>query len=135
MPEPTEPLSPEDLGRQLCQHIVGMSPKSIGQPGEAQYVSPKVEEPAPAAVDESREEDGGDSGTPIPMRKVAADDESRLIYQEFLSDNTVTVQEVLQRHHAEVLDFVRFELGGGTQEAEPSTSQWTLYHLSTIIHS
>jgi len=85
----TQPLSAEGLhavGRQLCQHIVGMNPQSIGS------LTPPDE----------------DSGTAMPV----ADDESRLVQQEYMLDTTQTVSSVLLQNGLTVLDFVRYECGG-----------------------
>ena len=73
-------VSLDELGRRLCQHIVGMNPHSIGS----------VEDEVPP-------------GDPA--------EETRLIFQEYMLDTTLTVQEVLQECGASVLDFVRFECG------------------------
>ena len=68
-----------NLARQLCQHVVGMNPKSIGSPDDA------------------------------PLRN--KDDETRMIFQEYLLDPEVTVGEVLQQNFVQVVDFARFECG------------------------
>lgn len=39
------------------------------------------------------------------------DDETCMIYQEFLLDSSLSVQELLQGAQAEVVDFARFEVG------------------------
>lgn len=39
------------------------------------------------------------------------DDESLLIYQEFLLDPDMSVQQILQKEEAKIVDFVRFEVG------------------------
>lgn len=39
------------------------------------------------------------------------DDETLLIHQEFLSDPSKTVAEVIQEEDLEIVDFVRFECG------------------------
>lgn len=73
-------VSLDELGRRLCQHVVGMNPHCIGS----------VEDEVPP-------------GDPA--------EETRLIYQEYMLDTTLTVQEVLEECGASVLDFVRFECG------------------------
>lgn len=40
-----------------------------------------------------------------------ADDENSMIYQEYLLDSSLTVQQVLMDSQAEILDFARFEMG------------------------
>lgn len=73
-------VSLDELGRRLCQHVVGMNPHNIGSP-----------------------EDEVPPGDPA--------EETRLIFQEYMLDTTLTVQEVLQQCGSSVLDFVRFECG------------------------
>ncbi|XP_071876308.1 elongation factor Ts, mitochondrial [Bombus fervidus] len=70
----------EALGRQLCQHVIGMNPTKIGD----------------ARLDQ-------------PCDNV--DDESVMLYQEFLFDPTLSIQQLLQSEQAEVVDFIRFEMG------------------------
>jgi len=81
-------VSLDELGRRLCQHVVGMNPQSIG-----------------SLQDEAL------PGDP--------EEETRLIFQEYMLDTTLTVQEVLDQCGASVLDFVRFECGE-TLADEPS---------------
>lgn len=71
---------PNSIGKNLCQHIVGLNPRKIGVVG--------IDKPAENI-----------------------DDETCLIYQEFLSNPEYTVQEVLEENGVEVVDFVRFECG------------------------
>lgn len=39
------------------------------------------------------------------------DEEQCMIYQEFLLDPSVSVQQLLAEAHAEIVDFARFEIG------------------------
>ena len=73
-----------DLGRQVCQHIVGMRPKSIGETPEPRdpQTEPKIEE-----------------------------NETRLLHQEFLMKPNSTVFDFTQENHLQINDFVRFECG------------------------
>lgn len=70
----------EDIGKQLCQHIVGMAPRKIGNKDK--------DEPAKNA-----------------------DDETCLIFQEYLLEPSLTVQEVLDQHKVEIIDYIRFSCG------------------------
>lgn len=72
----------ENLGRNLCQHVVGMDPKKIGTSDD---------EPSPNS-----------------------DDETCLIYQEYIVDDSIMVNEVLDENGVEVIDFQRFECGENT---------------------
>lgn len=51
----------------------------------------------------------GDPKVDIPNENI--DDEPVMLYQEFLLDPTLSVQQLLQSEQAEILDFVRFEMG------------------------
>lgn len=91
----------EDIGRQLCQHIVGCSPKKVG------------------AKDHDK-----------PMKNI--DDETCLIYQEYLLDSSVTVDEVLKEHDVEVLDFVRFSCGEPVNNALSGVEKQPLDSVQTL---
>ncbi|XP_074658122.1 elongation factor Ts, mitochondrial-like [Tubulanus polymorphus] len=71
----------EELARQLCQHIVGMNPDRVGSPDD---------------------DDEPDSNK---------DDEKRLLFQEFLMDESITVKEFLEQNSLEISDFVKFQCG------------------------
>uniref|UniRef100_T1GPU6 Elongation factor Ts, mitochondrial n=1 Tax=Megaselia scalaris TaxID=36166 RepID=T1GPU6_MEGSC len=71
---------PLDLQRNLCQHIVGMNPKKIGEAGKDKPVENK-------------------------------DDETTLIFQEYLVDNEKTVEEVLKENNVSIVDYQRYECG------------------------
>lgn len=88
-------VSLEEIGKGLCQHVVGMNPKRIGSPDD---------EPAKEK-----------------------DDEECLIHQEYLEDQSVTVNEVLEESGVEVIDFRRFECG----QVVNSGSEKTLEALET----
>lgn len=68
------------IGRQICQHIVGMNPTKIGKED--------VDKP---------EKD--------------SDDETCLIYQDYLLDPTVSAGSILKENKIEIVDFMRFECG------------------------
>lgn len=55
-----------------------------------------------------------------------ADDETCMIYQEFLLDPNVTVQQLLMDEDAEIIDFVRFEMGEMMKVATHEDSAETL---------
>lgn len=81
-----------DIGRQVCQHIVGMKPVTIGE--------------VPAVTADTNEFKFND-------------DETRLLYQEFLMKSDARVADFLAEHKATVNDFVRFECGE-LVEGEPN---------------
>lgn len=47
----------------------------------------------------------------VDQPSIDVDNEICLIYQEFLLDPTLSVQQVLKDAQVEVLDFARFEIG------------------------
>ncbi|XP_017769741.1 PREDICTED: elongation factor Ts, mitochondrial isoform X2 [Nicrophorus vespilloides] len=75
----------DELGKKLCQHVVGLDPKKVG------------------------------CSSDIPEKNV--EDETCLIYQEYLHDENFSVKEILEENGVEVVDFKRFGCGEtGTME-------------------
>ncbi|KAL4712988.1 hypothetical protein ACJJTC_012058 [Scirpophaga incertulas] len=93
--------SGDDIGRQICQHIVGCAPNKIGHK--------ETDKPA------------GNS-----------DDETCLIFQEYLLDPTYNVSDVLQQHQAEVVDFVRFSCGEAAEANMPGIEKQPLDSVQTL---
>lgn len=91
----------EDIGRQLCQHIVGCAPRKIGN----------KENDEPAAN---------------------VDDENCLIYQEYLLDPSFTVEEVLEQHKVEILDYARFSCGESMEATMPGVQKQSLDTIQTL---
>ena len=95
----------KELGHHLCQHIVGMNPKTIGQ------FSPSTEKAAGDSDESSDKENkpGQDDG------KLEQEDEDQeeesLLNQDFLLDNTVKVGDLLAESGVEVKNFTRFACG------------------------
>lgn len=81
-----------DIGRQICQHIVGLKPVTIGELPESSVET---------------EQDSPDAQKPANI----SDDENRLLYQEFLMKQNVTVLEFLAENNAVINEFIRFECG------------------------
>ncbi|XP_055917467.1 elongation factor Ts, mitochondrial [Eupeodes corollae] len=69
-----------ELQKNLCQHIVGMNPKKIGEEHKDKPVENK-------------------------------DDETCLIFQEFLVDSDKVVGDVLKENNCDIIDYQRFECG------------------------
>lgn len=87
----------ESVARQLCQHIVGMNPKEVG-------------EWTPAPVDIKEQKKKKKSKENEVEQKVTDLPESRLLDQEFLLDSG-TVRDFLKNNGPQVIDFVRLECG------------------------
>lgn len=92
-------ISSQQLASQICQHIIGMSPESLGEGGATKSQEgvsvqeghdPEAEKVAVTNIDES---------------------ETALLRQSFMLNPSQSVYEYLQSHNANVLDFVRVELG------------------------
>ncbi|XP_015742467.1 elongation factor Ts, mitochondrial isoform X2 [Coturnix japonica] len=82
--EPGVSPDPAAVGRKVAQHVVGMAPTSVGDPGDG----------AGGRKEEEEEEE-----------------ETRLLAQSFVLQPAVTVAEFLRAHGVTVLDFVRFQCG------------------------
>lgn len=91
MTEPNVNYQPFDIGRQICQHIVGLKPLTLGE----------LPEPSMAKTD------GNKIKEPIKFN----DDETRLLYQEFLMKSDTRVLDFLVENNTVVNDFVRLECG------------------------
>ncbi|XP_033104794.1 elongation factor Ts, mitochondrial-like isoform X2 [Anneissia japonica] len=83
-------MQPDEFGRRLCQHIVGMKPVRIGE-----FVPPVQKE--------SEEQEDGEE----IEEQIVTD----LVNQEYLIDPSLTVGELLYQEGIQVIDFVRYECG------------------------
>jgi len=95
----------QEIGRQLCQHIVGMNPREIGQMKSKLEPPPEAEAPAQPA------QPGQEGDIDPTVQLYPESDETTLLNQEFLLDPDVTVGEFLLENAVEVLDFIRYECG------------------------
>ncbi|XP_064598400.1 elongation factor Ts, mitochondrial-like [Liolophura sinensis] len=103
-------LSLDETTHLICQHIVGMNPKVIGERGE-EPTSEKVSRPTEADNEsESKSNPDGSDEEEVPKEKVKVE-ENRLIYQEYLLDTSITMGEFMENNCVDVLDFVRYECG------------------------
>ncbi|CAG4943854.1 unnamed protein product [Colias eurytheme] len=96
-----QPNDVEDIGRQLCQHIVGCAPLKIGN--------------------KEKDEQAKNS-----------DDETCLIYQEYLLDPSYTVLEILEQNKVEIIDYVRFSCGESEEAAMPGVEKQPLDTVQTL---
>lgn len=89
----------DTVARQLCQQIVGMNPKEVGEwsPQEVQQKEPKKKKDKKAQEGEIEQ-------------KVEIVPESRLLDQEFLLGSG-TVRSFLKDSGPQIVDFVRLECG------------------------
>lgn len=118
------------LVRQICQHIVGMNPSSIGNIEEPEKVEAdeKVEENvenvtvkvdnATKNVETSKIEskDDLDAIKDSDEKEEEEKDEVTLMDQKFIMDDKVRVREVLKREGVVVVDYVRMACGEEIEE-------------------
>ncbi|EFX69838.1 hypothetical protein DAPPUDRAFT_228533 [Daphnia pulex] len=90
-PELTEIIDLEKLPKQLCQHIIGMNPRTIEK--------------------SSSEEKAEKSPSEEIKEKSSSDEESALYHQEFLAYPEFTVREVMSHVGWDIKGFLRFECG------------------------
>jgi len=107
----------DSLARQLCQHIIGMNPSSLGNihdtsswPRSKKENIP-VHEPEKSELDEGVKED--ENWTHLGEDKSDSDSSNELIHQPFLLNTEILVRDLLLQTGIEVKTFLRFELGGG----------------------
>ncbi|CAK5034455.1 unnamed protein product [Meloidogyne enterolobii] len=96
----------EKLGRQICHHIIGMVPETLGEPNENKEIN-EVKE-----ISENEEKmDDDESGDSSENTTKIDENESQLMRQAFMLNPRQTVFEYLDYHGADVKDFLRLELG------------------------
>uniref|UniRef100_A0A914I512 Elongation factor Ts, mitochondrial n=1 Tax=Globodera rostochiensis TaxID=31243 RepID=A0A914I512_GLORO len=126
------------LGHQICQHIIGMAPESLGTPGTKKAQTTNTA--ANAVV-----EDSGEETTPSQTEKTEADadgededlnasqvdqseltridgNETQLLHQAFMLNPEQTVSDYLDHHGATIGDFLRIEMGQGQEKMMTSDS-------------
>ncbi|GFQ94647.1 elongation factor Ts, mitochondrial [Trichonephila clavata] len=117
-----------DLGLNLCQHIIGMNPSSVGQLTEQDIKNfDKKTNPEKAEIEKDSsgnissensadEADQETEGQDTLSTNVKDTEETRLLFQPYLLDPNVTVGEIVFKNGLEVVDFERFECGENTAE-------------------
>ncbi|XGW01834.1 hypothetical protein V3C99_014152 [Haemonchus contortus] len=93
----------EKLAAQLCQHVIGMRSETLGEPPEERKPEEKKVE-----VEENRDELNDFEQTQTTN---IDEDETALLRQAFMLNPSQTVYEYVTGHQAEIVDFVRSELG------------------------
>ena len=108
-----EGQTPASIIRQLCQHVIGMNPTSVGNMEDLPPLRTAEEREAAAnAKEEQMVQAATAEGLEIQAtKKKLVIDPDTLIHQDFLSDQERTVGEVLQETGIEIKDFLRYELG------------------------
>jgi len=124
-------LMPMDaIGRQLCQHIIGMNPKSLGNFPSDEEIRKMRTKRAEAAAERlakenlQRSEDETEGGTSVQRKSDEKENlesssleldtnETKLLWQPFMVFPEMFVSEFLKAQGAEILDFVRLRVGEG----------------------
>lgn len=126
-------LTLEDLGKQLCQHVVGMNPTSIGSFDDELGENPqdKLKENTQEEVGERKQEDEveekkheDEAEEKMQEEVKEKQEEKRLLHQDFMFDDSMLVKDVLKKYGVRVTDFIRIECGEELiEEAEPESSK------------
>jgi elongation factor Ts len=95
----------DKIASQLCQHVIGMQPETLGSPIETQQQ--KTEGSQANSEGEKDELNEFYSGKTTQMNE----DETQLLRQSFMLNPSQSVYDYLQSHGAQVISFARLELG------------------------
>lgn len=107
--------SHETIARRLCQHVVGMNPKSLGDIND-EVVKREIRD---EAFDVEIKE--GEDETMVSPDKLmpTVEKDTRLLFQEYILDPSRVVKEVVVDHGITLIDYVRFQCG---EEVEHPTT-------------
>lgn len=92
-----KPVSFEECARNVCQHIIGMKPKTVGT--------------FEASSTESKTEQLQQQETNDAVKTEKAEEPESLLDQSFLLDDDKTVRDYVNFNQVKILDFVRIECG------------------------
>jgi len=114
-----EPVLPEgqtveSLARQICQHVIGMNPTSVGDPSESETVAAADESSKPMAVEEPKGEgvQADEDWSQYQDEPSAGNNNStELVHQALLTNPSVSVKEVILEAAIDIKRFARFEVG------------------------
>jgi len=99
------------IGLELCQHVIGMNPKSVGDLHNSD-TWPKIKEVSNEEVNKKpvnpEDDDDFDTGSEDDDIKTS---ETEIIHQPFLFDTDRLVRDVLLETGLEIKGFVRYEVG------------------------
>jgi len=109
----SEEFSIQSLGSQLCQHVVGMCPETVGD------LSNKDSWPVPGGGDKKAKEvtsqeevnDGWEEEETVEVRDNLSTSAIEIIHQPFLFDPERLVRDILLENGVDIKGFVRFEVG------------------------
>lgn len=101
----------EKLGRQICQHIIGMKSETLGEPPEKSTSAAEGQEKDEVKTSSSEAEESGEVTT-----TQIDDKETCLLRQAFLLNPSQTVFDYVTGHGVKVIDFHRAEIGEKSDE-------------------
>ncbi|KFM78171.1 Elongation factor Ts, mitochondrial, partial [Stegodyphus mimosarum] len=118
-----------ELGLNLCQHIIGMNPTTLGQMTEQDLLSLKSTQHIQGDCSKTEKEDSQSNGS-VETSEDKTDEEAdsqyvsnmkdsnetRMLYQPYLLDSSMTVGEILYNSGIELLHFERYECGESQAE-------------------
>ncbi|GBN67198.1 Elongation factor Ts, mitochondrial [Araneus ventricosus] len=123
----------ENLGLNICQHIIGMNPSSIGELTEKDIAnftkkSNSEENEVEATAERQEVEKVEDAEKPVDEAEQETEEqdtvssnlkdteETRLLFQPFLLDPNTSIGEAMFKNGLEIVDFERFECGESPAE-------------------
>ena len=100
----------ETLVRQLCLHVIGMNPQSIGNMDEEKKVEVPKENLAKVEEPKGEGEQPDEDWSHIEQ-EFNANKSNELVHQSFLTNSEMTVREVLLESGLRITNFDRYEVG------------------------
>jgi len=106
----------DSLARQICQHVIGMNPLSMGDVTESKE-SPEVAAEV-KKVDEPQGEgvQADEDWSKYQDDTLSGNTSTELVHQPFLTNSAVSVKEVILEAGLDVKNFARFEVGQQTDD-------------------
>lgn len=103
----------EILGEQICQHIIGMKPETIGKPPEVvnktkdDEIKKTQEDDQTKETQEEEDVNAYYSGRTTELNE----DETGLLRQQFMLNPSQSVYSYLEGHGAQIVNYLRMEVG------------------------
>lgn len=99
--------SHDEILRQMCQHVIGMNPKSVG----VLSIQEPIKSQEVVAAKTLNENDDSSLDNIDEKQSESAFEEDGMLEQAFLLDPSITVGQVATDYGIDILDFVRYECG------------------------
>jgi len=111
--ETTSKFPTEKLAHQICQHIIGMRPETLGTPGTSEKT--KLDLLDDKEFQDEKERYDVEDSADVQSTQVD-ENETQLLRQSFMLSPSMTVHEYLNNHSAHLAWFRRYELGEESNE-------------------